>query len=253
MANNNFPGYTTNAEIDEWVDKCEMGYFAGWVMKWLGASKATNNCLVAKAILNNNEGTQLQVVAWGPDNISRLKAYSDSGTLLIIDGGLTRDLSNYTKFNEVNVNWELRITSNTILTPCGKLEPESQKNEIFLRPIEKLASFNGECMIEGHLLNPIRLLISKDKKYGLGSIVDGIRKLELKIINFNAEDGFYKQGQKIRVRGSIHRRWNPMTKQKSPAYFEIESEEHLIRDEENDITDAVEINNLMRRQYAYLK
>lgn len=132
-----FPGFTSNEELDEWVDKSDMGYFAGFVTRWSRVEKASNGCPVARTVLSNNQGTFLQIVAWGMDLINRLKPLSTTGTLLVVDGGITRDLTNFTKFNDGNVNWELRLTSNTILTGCGMMQNDTKSTVVPTKSLKK--------------------------------------------------------------------------------------------------------------------
>lgn len=218
----NFP-FTSNEEVASWEVNDDMAQFVGFVVKWGGTEKSATGAHVARMLLSNNCGTKVQITAWAR-LIPKIEEYAVANYVLEIDGAKVIDLPKSSKYNFGNISRELRIITHTNVKKLGVLEISEKKDIPQVVTLGTISKFIGTVQVEATLLNTIRMMKSKNKEYGLGSIMDGGYKLELKVYKAPSNcETKYRPGQRLRLKGVLVKRTIPNSDEvPAPAFFEIE-------------------------------
>lgn len=218
----NFP-FTSNEEVNSWETHDDIAQFVGFVVKWGGIERSANGAKVARLLLSNNFGTKVQVTAWAK-LIPLLENNAVNNNVLEIDGAKVIDIPKNSKFNFGNISRELRITSHTNLTRLEALKITENKDVPRKVTLVTISQYIGSVNIEATLLNTIQMIKSKNKEYGLGSIMDGGYKLELKIYKALSNcEVKYRPGQLLELEGVLIKRTIANSDNiPAPAFFEIE-------------------------------
>lgn len=240
--------FTPTNQIMKWQSGDKMGKMIGYVAGFEQRSIASNCHPVSKIVVDNGEGTQVQIVAWGDPNIKRLMQYSDVDTIVKVTGCTVIDLTGKKKFNKGNVDLELRFGLHSKIDKLGEYEVKKTILDTpTIKDWNRLSRFSGKIQIEGYVLNPFRLMKSLEKSYGMGSIIDPEKKFKIEIRILNFEEDEYSYGQKVQVKGFIHKRY--YEKKPEPVFFQIESPS----DVQSSVDTILPDPDFLFRQYDYIK
>lgn len=240
--------FTPTKQIMKWQSGDKMGKIIGYVVRFEQRSIASNGHPVAKIVVDNGEGTQVQLVAWGDPNLNRMMKFSDVDNVVKVTGCTVIDLTGKKKFNKGNVDLELRFGQHSRIEKLGEYESKSSILEIpTMQDWSRLSRFSGKIQIEGFILIPFRLLKSLEKSYGIGSIINLEKKFKIEIRILNFEEHEFSYGQKVQVKGVIHKRY--YAKKPEPVFFQVENPSDLKSCVDTVLPDP----NLFFREYDYIK
>ncbi|KAH0552529.1 uncharacterized protein LOC123270117 [Cotesia glomerata] len=198
--------FTTNEEIEKmklgqkveiigYVDEVEACHMAG-------------NYLLFKFILNNNNGKRLQVVAWR-EEAERTEAEISIYKIIYLEKAKTKIINSYTGGN--HKNFEISIKDDTIIQGLGTMKKKH---------IRVISSYDSKVeyplvnldQIQGNLLPTImrtwgflkttfsvKSTGTSTRNEATSYITDGNLKLEIRILNYSAND--LCQGNHVEVIG----------------------------------------------------
>ncbi|XP_026828252.1 uncharacterized protein LOC113562612, partial [Ooceraea biroi] len=161
---------------------------------------------IFKFYLNNGSGRRIQIVVWN-DDIENILPYIIPNKIIHLDGVQAR-IPKISNFINGNVQYDLLIRSNTVISNLGDYEP----NQILSTPIRikinEILNVSGNIIVEGYIKSNFGEVHDNklNKLIGYGSITDGTYKLEIHIVNFYIDEycamGISK-GDKIEITGTM--------------------------------------------------
>lgn len=181
--------YDSTIEIVGYVDEIEGVIIVGPELK-----------KVFKFFLNNGQGNRIQVKVW-QNEIERVIPIIKLNHVLHLDGVASRPIN--AAFNKGSVPCELLIQSNTELNSYRSVNNQTDANdetEVKLITFPDVCNTTRKFKIQGFIKTMFIKEIdfnSKNFLYIIGSITNGVYKLEVRIKK-NEDIPFLKKGEKLK-------------------------------------------------------
>ncbi|KAJ8666514.1 hypothetical protein QAD02_008176 [Eretmocerus hayati] len=173
---------------------------------------ASNGANVKRIVISNGQGRRVQLIGWGDDTFV-LEKY-DVKQVVLIERVKCRFVPSGSRYNAGNVPFELTINKNSNPNFMGEFEELEEISPVLTKAtFTTIRNLKNPVYIEGYIKNNFAELKMKGKKNGVGSITDGIRKLEIHILNYSEHD--FQKGSFIGVTGNFKPRDN------APPYLQI--------------------------------
>ncbi|KAJ8677608.1 hypothetical protein QAD02_013395 [Eretmocerus hayati] len=210
--------FSDNATIDSTELHDSSDELVGYVCTVYPKTLAKNGVYVERIVVSNAQGRTVQLIAWA--NNTRILEKFETGEVLLVERVYSSPAKPNSLYNGGNVKFELIVNDKCNINILGTFNEQLIVPTSTTVDFDNIMNVQGPIKIGGYIKNSFRELKMKNRSIGIGSITNGVKKLEVHINKFFDQDdeSKYQKGQYVEVTGSSQLRDNF-----APPYIKAES------------------------------
>ncbi|KAJ8666473.1 hypothetical protein QAD02_008135 [Eretmocerus hayati] len=198
----------------------------GYVSTTYPKTLAKNGIYVKRIIINNAQGRTVQLIALA-NNTRILSKFEAGEAFLCIERVYSNPAKPNSLYNGGNVRFELVVNEKCNINILGTFDEKLAEGVSTTVDFDTITNVIGPIKIGGYIKSSFRELKMKNRNLGMGSITNGMKKMEIHINRFNSEndESMYQKGQYVQVTGNLQRR------ESAPPYIRVETVSDIQLDE----------------------